>query len=117
MQPVSCNTQAAYKWGEGGVGRPLVDTYGLLVIEEVLAPGFSEKRHHHNKANQCFYIREGTVLMKIDGRNVVLAQDMASHIQSGTDHSSANESYNEIRFLVISAPSTRSVRHDIMVKK
>ena len=48
MQPVSRNTQTAYKWGEGGVGWPLVDTDGLLIIEETQAPGCSEKRHHHN---------------------------------------------------------------------
>ena len=116
MQPVSCNTLTAYKWGEGGVGWPLVDTDGLLVIEETLAPGCSEKRHHHNKATQCFYILEGTALMKIDGHNVVLAQGMALHIQPRTDHAISNESSNEIRSLVISAPSRRSDRHEIVVK-
>ena len=60
MQPVSRSTQTAYKWGEGGVGWPLVDTGGLLVVEETMAPGFSEKRHHHKKATQCFYLLEGT---------------------------------------------------------
>ena len=116
MQPVSCNTQTAYKWGEGGFGWPLVDTDGLLVIEETLAPGCGEKRHYHNKSIQCFYILEGTALMKIDDRNVVLAQGMALHIQPRTDHAIVNESSNEIRFLVISAPSTRSDRHEIVVK-
>ena len=116
MQPVSRNTQTAYKWGEGGVGWPLVDTDGLLVIEETLAPGCSEKCHHHNKATQCFYILEGTALMKIDGHNVVLAQGMALHIQPRTDHAIGNESSNEIRFLVISAPSTWSGRNEIVVK-
>ena len=117
MQPVSRNTQTAYKWGEGGVGWPLVDTDGLLVIEETLAPGCSEKRHHHKKATQFFYILKGTALMKIDGQNIVLAQGMALHIQPETDHAIANESSNEVRFLVISAPSTRSDRHEIGVKK
>lgn len=42
MQPVSRSTQTAYKWGEGGVGWPLVDTDGLLAIEETMAPGCSE---------------------------------------------------------------------------
>ncbi len=78
MQPVSCNTQTAYKWGEGGVGWPLVDT---------------------------------------DGLNVALAQGKALHIPPGTDHAITNESSNEIQFLVISAPSTRSDRHEIVVKK
>ena len=56
MQTVSRDTQTAYKWGEGVVGWPLIDTDGLLVIEETLAAGCSEKRHYHKKAAQCFYI-------------------------------------------------------------
>jgi len=78
MQPVSCNTQTAYKWGEGGVGWPLVDT---------------------------------------GGPKVALARGMALHIPPGTDHAITNESSNEIQFLVISAPSTRSDRREIVVKK
>ena len=54
MQPVSRSTQTAYKWSEGGVRWPLVDTDGLLVVEEAMAPDCSEKCHHHNKATQCF---------------------------------------------------------------
>ena len=117
MHPVSCNTQTAYKWGDGGVGWPLVDTDGFMFIEESLAPGCSEKRHRHNIATQCFYILEGTALMKIDGLDVALAQGMALHIPPGIDHAITNESSNEIRILVISAPSTRSDRHEIVVKK
>ena len=117
MQPVSRSTQTAYKWGEGGVGWPLVDTDGLLVIEETLAPGCSEKRHHHNKATQCFYILEGSAVMNIDGHNRILAQGMVLQIQPRACHAIANDSSNEIRFLVIPSPSTRSDRHGIMVKK
>ena len=36
MQPVSRSNQTAYKWGEGGIGWPLVDTDGLLVVEETM---------------------------------------------------------------------------------
>ena len=117
MQPVSRSTQTAYKRGEGGVGWPRADTDGLLVVEETMAPDSSEKRHHHKKATQCFYILEDTALMKIDGQNIVLVQGMALHIQPGANHVISNESLNEMRFLVISAPSTRSDRHEIGVKK
>jgi len=117
MQPVLRNTQTAYKWGEGNVGWPLIDTDGLSVIEETLATGCSENcHHHHNKATQCFYILVDTALMKIDGHNIVFAQGMAVHIHLGNDHAIANESSNEIPCLVISAPSTRSDRHEIVVK-
>ena len=55
--------------------------------------------------------------MKTDGQNIVLVQGMALQTQPETDHAIANESSKEIRFLVISAPSTRSDRHEIGVKK
>ena len=95
----------------------LADTDGLLVIEETLAAGCGEKRHYHNEATQCFYIHEGTALMKIDGCNVALAQGMAPQIQAGTRYAIANESSNKIRFLVTSSPLSRSDRHEIVVKK
>ena len=117
MQPVSRDTQTAYRWGEGGVGWPLVDTDRLLVIEETLAPGCSETCHHHNKAAQCFYILEGTASMEIDGQSVVLDKGMSLHIQPGIGHAIANNSSIDIRFLVISAPSTRSDRQESTVKR
>ena len=54
MHPVSKSTKKAYQWGDGGFGWPLVETVGLLVVEETLAPGSSEKHHYHNQAAQCF---------------------------------------------------------------
>ena len=54
MHPVSKSTKKAYQWGDGGIGWPLVETMGLLVVEETLAPGGSEKHHYHNQAVQCF---------------------------------------------------------------
>ena len=42
MHPVSKSTKKAYRWGNGGIGWPLVETKGLLVVEETLAPGCSE---------------------------------------------------------------------------
>ena len=55
--------------------------------------------------------------MKTDGHNRILVPGMALPIQLETDHAIANESFNEVRLLVISAPSTRSDRHEIGVKK
>jgi quercetin dioxygenase-like cupin family protein len=54
MHPVSKSTKKAYRWGNGGIGWPLVETKGLLVVEETLAPGCSEKHHYHNQAGTMF---------------------------------------------------------------
>ena len=117
MQTVSRDTQTAYKWGEGGVGWPLVDTDGLLVIEETLAPGCREVRHHHNKAAQCFYILEGHASIEIDCQIGILDKGMSLHIQPRSVDAVANNSSIDVRFLVISAPSTRSDRQESTVKR
>ena len=69
MHPVSKSTKKAYRWGNGGIGWPLVETKGLLVVEETLAPGCSEKHHYHNQAAQCFYMLAGRAVMQFaDGQ-------------------------------------------------
>jgi mannose-6-phosphate isomerase-like protein (cupin superfamily) len=113
MHPVSKSTKKAYQWGDGGVGWPLVETKGLLLVEETLAPGCSEKHHYHNRAAQCFYILEGSAVMQFaDGQGVEIDAGMALHIPPKTRHAIVNQTDEEIRFLVISAPSSRGDRHE-----
>ena len=113
MHPVSKSTIKAYRWGNCGIGWPLVETKGLLVVEETLAPGSSEKHHYHNQAAQCFYMLVGRAVMQFaDGQTVEIDAGMALHIPPETGHAIDNQSDEEIRFLVISAPSTRGDRHE-----
>ena len=114
MHPVSSSTKKAYQWGDGGIGWPLVDTTGLLVIEETLAPGCREKYHYHNQVEQCFYMLTGRAVMQIaNGQTVGLDAGMALHIPSKTRHAIVNQTDEKIRFLVISAPSSRGDRHEV----
>ena len=116
--PVSRNTQKAYKWSDGGVGWPLVETEGLLVIEETLAPGCGEKHHYHNQAEQCFYMLAGCAVMQLaDGHHVEIDTGMAIHITPKTIHAIVNQTDKEIRFLVMSAPSSRGDRHEVEQEK
>ena len=113
MHPVSKSTKKAYQWGDGGVGWPLVETEGLLVIEETLASGCGEKHHYHNQAAQFFYMLAGRAVVQFaDGQAVEIDTGMALHIPSETGHAIVNQSDEEIRFLVISAPSARGDRHE-----
>ena len=114
MHPVSRSIKKAYQWGNGGIGWPLVETKGLLVVEETLAPGCSEKHHYHNQAAQCFYMLSGRAVMQFsDGQNVEINTGMALHILPETSHAIVNKTGEEIRFLVISAPSSRGDRHEV----
>ena len=114
MHPVSKSTIKAYRWGNCGIGWPLVETKGLLVVEETLAPGCGEKHHYHNQAAQCFYMLSGRAVMQFsDGQNVEINSGMALHILPETSHAIVNQTSEEIRFLVISAPSSRGDRHEV----
>lgn len=113
MRPVSKSTKKAYRWGNGGMGWPLVETKGLLLVEETLAPGCSEKYHYHNQAAQIFYMLAGGAVMRFaDGQSVEIDTGMALHIPPETSHAIVNQTDEEIRFLVISAPSSRGDRHE-----
>ena len=113
MHPVSKSTKKAYRWGNGGIGWPLVETKGLLLVEETLAPGCSEKYHYHNQAAQCFYMLAGRAVMRFaDGQAVEIDTGMALQIPPETGHAIVNQSDEEISFLVISAPSARGDRHE-----
>ena len=114
MHPVSKSTKKAYRWGNGGIGWPLVETKGLLVVEETLAPGCSEKHHYHNQAAQCFYMLVGCAVMQVsDGQSVKINTGMALHISPEICHAIVNKTGEAIRFLVISAPSSRGDRHEV----
>ena len=118
MHPVSRSTKKSYRWGDSGIGWPLVETKGLLVVEETLAPGSSEKHHFHNQAAQCFYMLAGRAVMQFaDGQNVEIDTGMALHIPPETCHAIVNQTGEEIRFLVISAPSSRGDRHEAKREK
>ena len=114
MHPASKSTKKAYQWGDGGISWPLVETMGLLVVEETLAPGGSEKHHYHNQAAQCFKMLVGCAVMQFaDGQNVENDTGMHLHIPPETCHAIVNQTGEEIRFLVISAPSSRGDRHEV----
>jgi mannose-6-phosphate isomerase-like protein (cupin superfamily) len=111
MQPTSRHSEQIYHWGDGGAGWRLVDEAGLSVIEETLEPGTGEMLHYHQRAAQCFYMIDGTAIMHIAKDTVRLDTSMALHVPPGTVHAITNDSRQTIRFLVISAPTTRGDRH------
>ncbi len=114
MHPVSKSTKKAYQWGDGGIGWPLVETMGLLMVEETVAPDGSEKHHYHNQAVQCFYMLVGSAVMQFaDGQNVEIDTGMALHIPLETCHEIVNQTGEEIRFPVISTPSSRGDWHEV----
>jgi mannose-6-phosphate isomerase-like protein (cupin superfamily) len=53
------------------------------------------------------------VMQFADGQSVEIDTGMALHIPPETSHAIVNKTGEEIRFLVISAPSSRGDRHEV----
>jgi mannose-6-phosphate isomerase-like protein (cupin superfamily) len=109
---VSRENAEHYRWGVDCDAWYLMKDPQLSVIEEFMPPGAAEIRHHHERAQQFFYILTGEVLMEIDGQNTLIPAGSGVRIPPGTRHQIRNPSSGPVRFLVISHPPSRGDRID-----
>ncbi|MFZ0859793.1 MAG: cupin domain-containing protein [Candidatus Sulfotelmatobacter sp.] len=109
---VSRENAEHYRWGVDCDGWHLVKDAQLSVIEEFMPPGAAEVRHHHERAQQFFYILTGEVLMEINGENMLIPAGSGVRIPPGTRHQIRNPSSGPVRFLVISQPPSQGDRID-----
>ena len=110
--PTDAGSSPHYVWGEGCDGWRLTDTPGLSVIEERMPPATSEVRHRHGSAAQCFYVLSGTLTLEVEGMAHRVASRQAMTVTPPALHQARNEGPEDVRFLVISAPSTRGDREE-----
>jgi mannose-6-phosphate isomerase-like protein (cupin superfamily) len=110
--PVSRDNAEHYRWGVDCDGWFLVRDKNLSVIEEFMPPGAAEIRHHHERAQQFFYILSGEVLMEANGEKTLIAAGSGMRIPAGTRHQVRNPSSEAVRFLVISQPASHGDRVD-----
>lgn len=109
----NCATAPSYVWGAVCSGWRLLDTAGLSVIEELVPPGAAEVRHRHAQARQFFYVLEGEASMEFGGVVRTLRVGEGLEVPPGLAHRFSNRSSRPVRFLVISAPTTRGDREDL----
>lgn len=111
-QPVVISRENAehYRWGTDCDAWYLVNHEQLSVIEEVMPPGAAEIRHHHEKAQQFFYILSGEVLMEIDGETLLVGAGCGVRVLPGKRHQIRNPSSGPVRLLVISQPKSHTDR-------
>ena len=99
-----------YFWSEVCEGWYLLDRADISVIEELMPPGTKEVRHSHSRANQLFFVLEGKLTIEVYGVVKHLHTGDALNISPETVHQARNEEADPVRFLVISAPSTKGDR-------
>jgi mannose-6-phosphate isomerase-like protein (cupin superfamily) len=109
---VSRENAEHYRWGTDCDAWYLVNQEQLSVIEEFMPPGAAEIRHHHEKAQQFFYILSGEVLMEIEGETTLLAAGSGIRVLPGKRHQIRNPSSVPVRLLVVSHPRSHGDRTD-----
>jgi len=107
---VSRENAEHYRWGTDCDAWYLVNDEQLSVIEEFMPPGAAEIRHHHEKAQQFFYILSGEVLMEVEGETTLLAAGSGIRVMPGKRHQIRNPSSVPVRFLVVSHPRSHGDR-------
>ena len=112
-QAVSRDTAEHYVWGEVCDGWRLLDQPDLSVIEERVPAGGAEVAHVHGRARQFFYVLEGKARLEFENRSVELAPGQGLDVPPGVAHRFVNAGDADVRFLVISAPTTRGDRTDL----
>src|SRR5579863_7436457 len=110
--PVSRENAQHYRWGDDCDGWHLVKDPQLSVIEELIPPGSAEIRHHHERAQQFFYVLAGEVLMEVEGEMTLVRAGSGIRILPGTKHQVRNPSASPVRFLVVSQPPSHGDRVD-----
>jgi mannose-6-phosphate isomerase-like protein (cupin superfamily) len=107
---VSRENAEHYRWGVDCDGWHLVKDKDLSVIEEFMPSGACEVRHHHQKAQQFFYILSGEVMMEVEGKTTLLPASSGIRILPGLRHQISNQASGPARFLVISQPPSHGDR-------
>src|SRR5579862_769134 len=112
--PASVSRENAehYRWGVDCDGWYLVNDKQVSVIEEFMPPGAAEVRHHHERAQQFFYILTGEVLMEVEGETTLLPAGSGIRVLPGKRHQIRNPSSIPVRFLVVSHPRSHGDRYD-----
>jgi mannose-6-phosphate isomerase-like protein (cupin superfamily) len=105
-----------YKWGgpnnNDSDGWYLVRTPELNIIEELMPPGASEARHHHERARQFFFVLEGELTMEIEYHDFIVHQGEGIEIAPGQKHQAMNRGKMPLRIMVTSQPPSHGDRID-----
>lgn len=109
----SKNNSEHYIWGDHCDSWILKNDVHLSVKQEIMPSGTSEKLHFHHFAEQFFYILKGKAVFFIDGEKLSVKSGESITITPKSKHYIANESNEDLEFLVISSPSTDNDRINI----
>ncbi len=103
-------TAEHYIWGDNCDSWVLTNTQGLSIKQETMPSSTREKLHFHTDAQQFFYILKGSATFYLEGNKIIVTEHKGILIFPKTKHYIANETTENLDFLVISQPSTNNDR-------
>lgn len=113
MTIISTHNAEHYRWGQQCDGWHLVKTDRLSIIQEHVPAGGAEVRHHHEKANQFFFVLSGQATLEVDGKIHTLHAEEGLYVRAGVPHQLRNDSSTPLRFIVTSSPPSHGDRIEI----
>lgn len=105
-------TSRHYLWGDQCDAWVLMENHTLSVKLESMPKGTKEKLHFHQKAQQFFYILKGTATFYVNDERKIVHLQQGISIEPEIKHLIANESSEDLEFMVVSQPSTDHDRHE-----
>lgn len=109
-EPINIQNAEHYHWGNACDGWHMLKRDDVSVILERVPPGESEVQHYHNRSRQFFFILEGQATIDVEGTSVKLNMHQGLEIEPRTAHQFRNDSVKDVRFLVVSSPSSHGDR-------
>lgn len=107
------HTAPHYKWGDNCDSWVLADKEGLSVKQESMPAGTKEQAHFHHIAQQFFFVLKGKATFYVENDVWIVKEQGGVMIPLNTIHFIANETNEQLDFLVISQPSTNNDRTTI----
>ncbi|MFT4202853.1 MAG: cupin domain-containing protein [Chitinophagaceae bacterium] len=107
------NIAEHYIWGDNCDSWVLADTIGLSVKQESMPSGTRENLHFHTNAQQFFFILKGAGTFYLENSKIIVAEHKGILVRPETKHYIANETIEQLDFLVISQPTTNNDRTSI----
>lgn len=105
----ACN----YTWGDNCLSWILNNSESLSIKQELMPIGSKEQLHFHEKATQFFYVLKGQATFYLEDEIFILNPNDGLSVLNNSKHFIANESNDELAFLVISQPSTNNDRVNV----
>ncbi|HUK90804.1 MAG TPA: cupin domain-containing protein [Blastocatellia bacterium] len=90
--------------------RPLIDRTDSPITkcslaEEVLPPGCSVARHHHNQIEEIYYIVDGAGTMTVGEESKPVKAGDSIYVPPGSIHSLSNTGTEPIKLLLVCGPA------------